>query len=301
MPKVSIIMPVYNVGPYLDEAFQSLLCQSLTDMEIIVVNDGATDDSQEHIDRFMAQDCRIRCYRQENQGLSGARNTGMRYCQGEYIYFMDSDDIIVPDALQTCYDLAQKCHADVCIFDADTFYEEGAKPMTWDYDRSMVLEENKCYEGEALFNLLLDREKHNAVVWLQFIRRDHLQRLSLNFMPGIIHEDELFTPQLLLQTDRVFYINRKFIRHRVRQSSIVGKGYSSRNIRCYLTIFDQLFRFQDSHTIRKFARYTLSRVFYTGHLIPLGEKFGVFWRAVRSGYLKYIGLKPAVVFWLKQK
>lgn len=301
MPKVSIIMPVYNVGPYLDEAFQSLLCQSLADIEIIVVNDGATDDSQEHIDRFMAQDCRIRCYRQENQGLSGARNTGMRYCQGEYIYFMDSDDIIVPDALQTCYDLAQKCHADVCIFDADTFYEEGAKPMTWDYDRSMVLEENKCYEGESLFNLLLDREKHNAVVWLQFIRRDYLQRLSLNFMPSIIHEDELFTPQLLLQTDRVFYINRKFIRHRVRQSSIVGKGYSSRNIRCYLTVFDQLFRFQDSPTIRKFARYTLSRVFYTGHLIPFGEKFGVFWRAVKSGYLKYIGLKPAVVFWLKQK
>ena len=88
MVKVSVILPVYNVAPYLDEAFQSLIHQSLHDIEIIAVNDGATDNSQEYIDKYMALDSRIKCIKQANQGLSGARNTGMKFVQGEYVYFI---------------------------------------------------------------------------------------------------------------------------------------------------------------------------------------------------------------------
>ena len=69
---------------------------------------------------------------------------------------------------------------------------------------------------------------------------------------------------------------------------------------CYLTVIDELFKFQDSAIIRKFARYTLSKVFYTGHQIPYKEKFSIFWRTIRSGYLKYIGFKSTIVFWLKK-
>ena len=142
---------------------------------------------------------------------------------------------------------------------------------------------------------------YRAVVWLQFIKWDYLQKLQLHFYRGIIHEDELFTPQLFLQTDSIYYICRQFIKHRVRSSSIVGKGYSKRNINCYLTVIDELLKFQHSPLTEKFAHYTLSKVFYTGHLIPFKEKFSVFWRALRSGYLKYIGCKSALVFWLKKK
>ena len=81
----------------------------------------------------------------------------------------------------------------------------------------------------------------------------------------------------------------------------MGKNYSKRNISCYLTVIDELFKWQDSPIIRKFAKYTLSKVFYTGHQIPFIEKFGVFLRAMKSGYLKYIGWKSVFVFWLKQK
>ena len=98
MVKVSVILPVYNVAPYLDEAFTSLLNQTLQEIEIIAVNDGATDNSQEYIDKYLAIDSRITCIKQINQGLSGARNTGMKYIQGEYVYFMDSDDILELDA-----------------------------------------------------------------------------------------------------------------------------------------------------------------------------------------------------------
>lgn len=299
MPKVSIILPVYNVEAYLDEALYSLENQTLKDIEIIAVNDGSTDNSLSILEKHALTDDRINIYCQANQGLSGARNTGINYCQGEYIYFMDSDDIIEETALEECYDYAKKHDADVCLFDAEIFYEKDASHIPWDYNRNDTLVEDKKYEGSSLFNLLLDKEKHRAVVWLQFIKWDYLKRIHLYFFKGLIHEDELFTPQLILQTNSIYYLDRKFIKHRIRKSSIVGKGYSKKNLSCYLTVFDELFTFQDSPIIRKFARYTLSKVFYTGHTIAFKEKFGVFWRAAKSGYLKYIGIKSTIVFWIK--
>ena len=299
MVKVSVILPIYNVGMYLDDAFLSLINQSLHEIEIIAVNDGATDNSQEYIKKYSSLDSRIKCIKQTNQGLSCARNTGMKYIQGEYVYFMDSDDILEQDALEKCYYYAKENEADVCLFDAEVFYEKNASFISWDYDRSTILKEYKKYKGEDLFNSLIDVKQHRAVVWLQFIKSDYLNRLNLTFFPKIIHEDELFTPQLLLQTNNILYLNRKFIKHRVRSSSIQGKGYSKRNINCYLTVFEELFKFQDSPIIRKFAKYTLSKVFYTGHVIPTKDKFSLYWRALRLGYLKYIGLKSSLVFWLK--
>lgn len=299
MVKVSVILPIYNVGMYLDDAFLSLIHQTIDDIEIIAVNDGATDNSQEYIDKYISIDSRIKCIKQSNQGLSGARNTGIKHIQGEYVYFMDSDDILASDALETCYNYAKKNDADVCIFDAEIFYEKSASSIPWNYDRSTVLKEHNRYNGKELFNYLIDVQQHRAVVWLQFIKWDYLKRLNLDFFPGIIHEDELFTPLLFLQTNNIFYLNRKFIKHRVRSSSIQGKGYSKRNINCYLTVFEELFKFQDSPIIRKFAKYTLSKVFYTGHIISTKDKFPLYLRALKLGYIKYIGLKSSLVFWLK--
>lgn len=299
MPKISIILPIYNVAPYLDDAFQSLLNQTYSDFEIIAVNDGSTDNSQDYINKYMSIDSRISCYRQDNKGLSEARNTGMRHIKGEYVYFMDSDDILEVNALEKCYTYATTNNADVCLFDAKLLYEEGAKQIPWNYNREKFLEENKRYDGEALFAYLLRTGMHRAVVWLQFIRWSYLKQLHLDFHPGIIHEDELFTPQLFLQTNHIYYLNETFIKHRIRSTSIQGKSYSKRNINCYLTVIDELHRFQDSPIIRQFSRYTLSKVFYTGHIIPFRDKPGVFFRALKSGYLKYIGWKSCLVFWLK--
>lgn len=300
MPKVSVILPVYNVAPYLDEALKSLENQTLKDIEIIAVNDGSTDNSLSILEKHASEEKRIKIYSQPNLGLSGARNTGLRYCQGEYIYFMDSDDYIDLNTLEDCYLSAKQHDADICIFDAEVFYENNTSQIPWDYDRSLDLSENKIYNGQQLFNTLLDKEKHRAVAWLQLTKHEYLKRINLRFLEGIIHEDELYTPQLFLQTNRIIYLNRKLVKHRIRSTSIVGKGYSKRNLECYLTVIDELFRFQDSSIIRKFASYTLSKVFYTGHVIPLSEKFGVFWRAIKSGYLRYIGWKTTMVFWLKR-
>lgn len=300
MIKVSVILPIYNVAFYLEETFQSLINQSLKEIEIIAVNDGSTDNSEEIIKKYAKLDSRINYYNQENQGQSVARNHALRYATGEYIYMMDSDDILSDtDALRCCYDYAKSNSADFIFFDGDTLQEEGTAPLVWNYKRTHLLEEGKAYHGEFILNMMLDNSKHNCVVWLLFINHSYLKRIDLDFYPGIIHEDELFTTKLTLQSDKIYCLKRSFVSHRVRSASTMGLKYSKRNMVCYLTVIDELFKFQDSAIIRKFAKYTLSKVFYTGHQIPFKDKFSVYWRAIKSGYLKYIGFKSSVVFWIK--
>lgn len=299
MIKVSVILPIYNVAPYLDETFQSLINQSLIEIEIIAVNDGSTDNCQEIIDKYSAKDPRIKCYSQINQGLSGARNTALLHATGKYIYMMDSDDVLSSSyALQNCYEYAEKNKADFIFFDGERVSENLSKHIS-DIKRAHFVEENNKYNGEFLLNLMIDKRKHNSVVWLLLINHNYMNRIGLRFYPGIIHEDELFTTILTLKSDSIYCLKQSLIKHRIRSSSIMGLRFTKRNLDCYLTVIDELFKFQNSYIIKKFAKYTLSKVFYTGHNIPLKDKFPVFWRAMKSGYLKYIGLKSSFVFWLK--
>ena len=300
MIKVSVILPIYNVAPYLDETFGSIAQQTLKDIEIIAVNDGSTDYCEEIIKKWQQQDSRIISLFQENQGQSAARNLALRHAKGQYIYMMDSDDkLTAPEALQTCYDYAERNKADFIFFDGESFSEKGVSRISRNTKRTHLVDEDKAYDGEYLLNLLLDTKTHNCVVWLLFIHKDFLNRIGLRFYEGIIHEDELFTTILTLNSDNIFCLRRNFVGHRIRQASTMTTSFSKRNLRCYLTVADELLRFRRTPIIHKFLRYTLSKVFYTGHLIPLKDKPAIFWRALRSGYLKYIGLKSALVFWLK--
>lgn len=296
MIKVSIILPIYNVAPYLAEAFDSILNQTLQEIEIIAVNDGSTDDSLEIVKKYQLKDKRIVSFSQENQGQSVARNLALQHATGEYIYMMDSDDILSgPEVLQTCYEYAEKNRADFVFFDRDWLWEDRTD-FSVSLHSTKYVEENKAYDGESLLNLLLDTRSYNCVVWLLLIRHDHLKRLGLDFYPGIIHEDELFTTVLMLRSSSIYCLKHSFVKHRVRSASTVGAKFTRRNMDCYLTVADELLRFSQKPIIHKFLRYTLSKVFYTGHFIPYKDKPAVFWRAMKSGYLKYIGLKSSLKF-----
>lgn len=300
MVKVSIILPIYNVASYLEETFESLINQSLKEIEIIAVNDGSTDNSEEIIKKYEQLDSRIISLYQENQGQSVARNLALKHARGKYIYMMDSDDLLNdPDCLQICFEYAEKNNADFIFFDGDTFSEKGVLRTSWNTKRTHLLEENKGYEGRDILNMMLENKKHNCVVWLLFINHYFLKKTELRFYPGIIHEDELFTTILTLKSNSIYCLKQSFVKHRIRNASTMGHYYTKRNIVCYLTVIDELFKFENSTTIRKFARYTLSKVFYTGHVLPLNDKLSVYWRALKSGYLKYIGIKSTFVFWLK--
>ncbi len=296
MVKVSVILPIYNVAPYLEAAFDSILNQSLKEIEVIAVNDGSTDQSEDIIKQYQQRDSRIISFSQENKGQSAARNLALQHATGKYIYMMDSDDMLSsPDALQICYDYAEKNQADFIFFDRDWFADDGLIATSGVHSTQYV-EENTRYDGEALLNHMLDTVSYNSVVWLLFINHKHLKRIGLTFYEGIIHEDELYTTILMLKSHSIYCLKRKLVKHRIHSSSTIGKKFSRRNMDCYLTVADELLRFSHAPIIHKFLRYTLSRVFYTGHMIPSKDKPAVFWRALKSGYLKYIGLKSSIKF-----
>lgn len=125
MPKISVVIPIYNVEKYLPECIDSVLAQDFQDYEVILVNDGSTDGSLAIAQQYEKDHAHIRLISQENKGLGGARNTGIKHAQGEYILFMDSDDRLAPDTLSATAAAAQREESDIVIFDFEYVDETG--------------------------------------------------------------------------------------------------------------------------------------------------------------------------------
>ena len=303
-PKVSVIIPVYNTAPYLYESIGSIMDQTLKDIEILVINDGSTDDSAEIIQELAVKDHRIQVFEQENQGQSVARNVGLKYASGEYIYFMDSDDLLTLDALEILYSRCFSKQSDVLFFDGDILYEDGQQPLCWDYHRTERYDETIVYQGTALVDDMLDSSTFRAAPWLYMVSREFLIRQHLLFYPGIIHEDELFTMLLSLQAHRICCLKKTLVQHRIRANSTMTKKYSIWNVFCYLKVMDELFAYSRTHLsvlplIKKYATYTLSGVFETAFQLPFIDKCKIHLRCLNSGYLRYVPFKSHAKFWLK--
>ena len=169
---ISVIIPVYNVEDYLAECIDSVLGQSYTDYEIILVDDGATDSSGRMCDEYARKDSRIRVIHQENGGLSAARNTGLRAAWGKYIYFLDSDDYIAPSALEHLAALAEKEQADVVFFDGYTFFDECEADVTAiEYVRQATYPPTN---GREMLRQLLGRDEYRTAVPLMLFRKSNL-------------------------------------------------------------------------------------------------------------------------------
>lgn len=256
MPKVSVIIPVYNVEPYLRECLDSVVNQTLQDIEIICVNDGSTDGSLAILEEYVKMDKRIKLFSQENKGLSATRNVGFRNALGKYIHFMDSDDLIELDCLEILYDVSSKNDLDILYFDADAFFEskELAKQhVNYDkyYDRKRTY--TSIYSGENLFTEMLQYGDYKSSPCLQLLKSEFLKKNNISFYEGILHEDNLFTFQAIMLANRVSHINRKLFHRRVRENSIMTKKETSKNVIGYFICFIEMVKFCLHYDIRNDA------------------------------------------------
>ncbi|MGH2644923.1 MAG: glycosyltransferase family 2 protein, partial [Chitinophagaceae bacterium] len=119
--KVSVVIPVYNTQDYVTETLENIIKQTLTETEILVIDDGSTDESYQIIESIAQKDERIHLYKQKNKGQGAARNLGMKYAKGEYIYFMDSDDLLSEDTFFQCYKKCEAERLEFLFFDAEVF------------------------------------------------------------------------------------------------------------------------------------------------------------------------------------
>lgn len=223
---ISIVIPVYNVEKYLAECVDSVLAQTYTDWEAILVDDGATDSSGRMCDEYTKKDSRIRVIHRENGGLSAARNTGLNAAQGEYVYFLDSDDYILPRTLEEIQNTARREQADVVFFDGFVFFDEcEADDSVSRYTRQRSYQTET---GREILLKLLKNEEYRTAVPLMLFRTEYLREKELSFLEGIIHEDELFTFLVFNANGRVAHCHEQLYARRVRPASIMTSSGAMR-------------------------------------------------------------------------
>lgn len=300
---VSVIIPVYNTEEFVEEAVRSIMCQSLRDIEIIVINDGSTDNTLSIIKRLADEDKRIQIYTQYNQGPSVTRNKGIENAQGEYVYFMDSDDYLEPEALETCYVKCERQVLDFVFFDADILNKEKHKNISLNYQRKDCSNPELVYKGTDILKLLIDHKAYSPSPCLNFIRREYLTQIKLDFLPGIIHEDQLFTCLLYLQAQRVSSIHKDFFKRRLRDDSIMTRKFSTQNINSYFTITDHLGRFADLHPefrdiIDLYLSEMLNAAVWLSYKMPFKDRLRIAKRCIKD-YKQYVTIRNLMILLFK--
>ncbi|MCD7886636.1 MAG: glycosyltransferase [Clostridiales bacterium] len=237
---VSVIIPVYNSAPYLDETLESIVNQTLKAIEIICINDGSTDESLEILERWAAKDKRIALFSQVNAGLSCTRNFGIAHARGEFIYFMDSDDILEQNALEQLVAVMEEKKLDALYFDGTTFYDneelaEAFSSYQSTYTRSRAYD--GVYDGATLLRKFSEEGKYAVSACLQILRTNFVRENTISFLPGIIYEDNPFTFEVLLKAKRTSHLQRAYFHRRIREGSIVTKQVTFFNVYSYYRCF----------------------------------------------------------------
>lgn len=232
--KTSVIIPFYNTEDYIEECVNSVINQTLSDIEIICVNDGSTDKSPEIVKALAEKDSRIKIVTKENGGLSSARNAGLAVARGEYILFLDSDDYIELKALEYLYAEAKNESLDQLYFTASSFCDDGGE-ADYNYDRSA--DYSGVMTGRKMFEIMSENAEFRPSACLQLIKRSFLEENDISFINGIYYEDNPFTMECLFKAKRVRYDAVSLYNRRLRSGSIMtGSAGLSSSYRYFITI-----------------------------------------------------------------
>lgn len=238
-PKISIVVPVYNAEEYLPAAIESVQKQTMSDFELILVNDGSTDGSGEVCDRYAAQDPRIRVVHQINKGICAARNAGLAVAQGDFVGFMDNDDALEPDTLSDNYGLLMTHDADWVKFGkTEVLIQSGH-----------VLKERKTSFHAAVYEdcqivdnmMQLRAEDTMTFVWDCYISREVLKKSGVqfdtNFKSG--NEDIDFCEQIAPHCRKLVVNPKSYYIHYTRLGISASSKYSEDKIKSYLYILQK--------------------------------------------------------------
>ena len=242
MPKVSVIMPVYNAEKYLRECCGSVLSQTLRDIEIICIDDGATDGSAAILAEVAARDSRVRVVSQPNAGQGAARNRGLESARGEYVYFMDADDELAdPDAFQRLVVEMEGSKLDALFFDAETRLDEGVEVPAacvnaGDYIRRH--DYSTVRDGVGLFSAFLANREYTVSPCLVMLRREFVEANALRFPEDrFFYEDNIFMTRVLLAAKRASHRPWRLYVRKVHAGSTVTSAPTMRHLRGYLACY----------------------------------------------------------------
>ena len=265
MTKFSIIIPVYNVAEYLDTCVKSVLDQTFTDFEVILVNDGSTDTSGMLCDNWSQTDSRVTVIHQHNQGLSGARNSGIKAATGEYLMFLDSDDWwATPNVLEKIATRLDVSQADVLSFDYQKSFDGHLSSPYF----------NKNNAEDHSLQYMIDNDLWVNGAWNKVISKNHFENNSLLFRLGISSEDMDWTLKLALLAEKFDYLQSITVIYRQRKSSLSHTTTVKRvedilhNINVCLSLLDDAP--QKKETLLPYVAYQYATLLY--NLVGLKAK-----------------------------
>lgn len=270
---VSVVIPVYNVQPYLGRCVRSVLNQTYKDLEIILVDDGSTDGSGDLCDQIAAGESRIHVIHQQNQGLSGARNTGIREAKGDFVIFLDSDDEwLLNDGIEK---LLANSHAneELIIFKAVDVWKHARKNYSRDYD----IENISCLpNAQAVFSHLIVTQQFRMSACFLLVRRQLLTDHQIFFPLGYISEDIDWSLHIWQHANKVIVTNLPFYGYYHREASIS----TTASLRVYDS-YDKLFSYWKDQCQRGCINADAIRVYmsnlwvsrgYGYHQLPKNDK-----------------------------
>ncbi len=259
--RISVIIPVWNTAEYLDECLSSVMTQCDCDFEVICVDDGSTDASRDILYVYQKKypDI-ITVISQSHQGVSSARNTGIQAALGEYIYFMDSDNILKPNSLSKMLSCADRHHPDVMFFSFENFCTEetlvqvhAARIRTKKRTRSFPC----VMTGKEAFCEFMKEQEYYVLVWAQLVKRSFLEKYAIHFYEGIEYEDQLYTYWILNRAGRVFCTDDILYRKRIRSGSICTKPQTYSYIISYFTVYSEVKRMAE-HAAGEYLAWSLA-------------------------------------------
>lgn len=217
MLELSIIVPAYNVEEYIEECIDSILKQSFKHYEIIVINDGSTDNTLNKLEKYR-ENPKMKVITTLNNGLSFARNLGMKLAKGNYIMFLDSDDFLSEETLNTLVKEIKKDKLDILAYNFIKDYA-GKK-----IEIKREIKEKKIITGQCYLKLNLEKNQSFPMAWLNIYNRSFLIRNNLFFMEKILYEDTEFNIRLLFKVKRMKYLDLNVVNYRQRKGSITNSA-----------------------------------------------------------------------------
>lgn len=250
MTEITIILPVHNVEKYIAKSIQSVLNQTFTDFELLIVIDGSPDNSKQIAEEFAVKDQRIKVFEKENGGLSDARNYGLERARGEYVYFMDSDDWIEPDLLEDNLKIIEQENLDLIIFGYIQDDENKEGKVT---NLKTFVPQNKTYHKSAK-NLNIDNHLLGILgyAWNKIYRKDFLNKHHIRFKKGIsLVEDILFNSEVYCKTNILRTVDKAYYHYLNRPATTLIKKFYPDSFQLKLAKNEALKRFMQSWSVDK--------------------------------------------------
>lgn len=250
-PKISIIVPIYNSSKHLQKCISSILQQEYTNFEIILVDDGSTDNSSAICLKYASEDSRIKFFKQENKGAAAARNLGIEKAEGSFLGFVDSDDFIDRDMYQKMIECQQTTSADIVKISNRDIFENGSIIEKKESNNIKILNKN-----EEIKNTFLTPSHFS--LWKCLFRTELFQNLSIPQISNF--EDIAIAIPLLQKANKIVYINKALYNYRITSNSLSRKQISSLNRKLIKDEFEKIFEmYKKNHFLKKYLICILNR------------------------------------------